>query len=146
MEFLVLLYNGIESRVIRLFSWLDLDFYEVGLVFCVLSFAYIVYRLDHSDKAAEFHFEDLFTHGDRVGKADLFKLTAFGCFMAHTWIVVRFAAYKELSEGNLTTYALLWSGAYVVLKGFQTFSGRALLPPPQKEDEEQKPSVPGESK
>lgn len=136
---LPVLYDALESRVVRFFVWLSLDFYEVMLFLGTLVFCYILYRLSES-KNTEFAFEDLFTHGDRVGKADLFRLTAFGAFMAHTWVVTREAGHDTLSDTALWGYALIWSGTYVLLKGLQVYkTGGSLLPqsatPSDKPDE-----------
>lgn len=102
----------------RLGRWLDLDFYEFGLVVIFVGFALIVYRLHRTDDS-EFRFEDFFTHGDRAGKASVFRLLVFGAWMVHSWVIVRQEVFGHLPETALALYASIWSGSYIVLRGLQ---------------------------
>jgi len=107
----------------RFGHWLDLDFYESALVAIFVGFALVVYRL-HKTEDSNFAFEDLFTHGDKEGKASVFRLLVFGAWMVHSWVIVRQEAYGHLEETALATYAGIWSGSYLVLRGLQVRGGQ----------------------
>lgn len=112
------IFGTIERMATGVKAWLDLDFYEAAIVVIFVSFALVVYRLHRTDDST-FRFEDFFTHGDAQGKASVFRLLVFGAWMVHSWVIVRQEAYRHLSEASLAAYAGIWSGSYLVLRGFQ---------------------------
>lgn len=121
LDLLAAFYEAFERKAVSVVQWLNLDFYEVALCVGVAVFCYVIYRLDRSAAATEFRFEDFFTHGDRVGKADIFKLFSLGAFMVHSLIIWRQEVFGHLQGSTLEWYAGIWSGVYVTLKGFQTW-------------------------
>lgn len=94
------------------------SFWNIGIAAIFIVFCVILVRLDIA-KNTNFSFDDLFTYGDWNGKASVSRLGYFGAFLVHSLVVL----HKEMVSkdggvdyGTISSYALIWSGAYVILK------------------------------
>lgn len=95
--------------------WIAIDFWMLGVVALFTLFCYILRRLDKSQDAT-FKFHDLFTSGDWNGKASIARLGYFNAMLVHALIVLHQEMKTGASTEMMSMYALIWSGAYVVLK------------------------------
>lgn len=100
------LFAAIVERWVK---WLNLDLWEVGLIFGVGLFTWVMYAL-HKSSETDFRFEDFFC---TEGKADCTKLVGFGAFLAHTFITLRQATFGALTLEYMALYSLIWTSAYV---------------------------------
>jgi hypothetical protein len=115
MEFISILFASLEHVADKIIGWFDLDFWEAAFLLAVVLFVVVLVRAT-ANKENDFDFSDLLMDQDRDGKrrASLRKLTAWGCFLVHSWFTARMAAYREISIEFGALYVLTWSGVYLL--------------------------------
>jgi hypothetical protein len=100
--------------------WGVVRFWDIAIVAIFTLFCVVLRRLD-AEPDTSFKFHDLFTSGDWPGKASVSRLCYFGAFLAHSLLVLHQEMKQEkgVDYAMASLYALIWSGAYVLLKAIE---------------------------
>lgn len=103
----------------RLLHWLDLDFWEVGLLFSVAVCAYFIHQASR-DTHNPFRFSDVFMED---GKTSLKHVCAMGAFFVSSWIVLHQEVFSRLSAELFGGYMFGWVFAYTAPKVVEKWKG-----------------------
>jgi high-affinity Fe2+/Pb2+ permease len=107
--------------------WLDLDFWELGIIVCFMVFSTILYRL-HKTGDNAFRFEDFFKAAI-TGQPSLRRLAFFGAFLTSSWIVLHQEIFGKLTETIFGLYVGAWVVGYVAPAISEKFATNPAKPP-----------------
>lgn len=111
----------------RLVNWIDLDFWELLLLFMFFMLARLLWKA-HTATGNNFDIKYLLID-EGTSRVSLKKLGALLALLTSTWIVLFMTVKGSITESILGLYLFVWAGVYVTPQSIAAWRAGPPTPP-----------------